>query len=214
MSQRAVSYLFMSGSPKRGALHEEGEKLADFIRGRRWVLVEPFVEREGPDRVQLANALARCEALSAILVVPSMAAAGRDRAFLDAVLETKVRVAAPDRPRVARSTLTLLREVALERSAQVSERSREALRRAQLRGVKIGSPRPEIGAARAGVVLKEQADQRARDLAPVVQEIQLSNPGVSLRGIAQVLNDQGVPTPRGGRWGPSTVKSIVDRNRS
>jgi DNA invertase Pin-like site-specific DNA recombinase len=213
MAQPAVAYYSMAGTSGRRAVREEGEKIAEFVRRRRWVLVEPFVEVEGRDRPHLQQALARCEELSAILVVPSMATAGRDRVFLDAVLAARVRVAAPDRPRVGRPTLELLREVARERSARVSERSREALRRARLRGVRIGSPRPEVGAARAGAVLKAQADSRARSLAPILEEIELSNPGISLRGIAQLLNDQGVPTPRGGRWGPSTVKSALDRNR-
>ena len=213
MLQRAIAYYSLPGGAGRRVVREVGELLTEFVRRRRWVLVEPFVEMEGRDRPQLSQALARCQELSAILVVPSMASAGRDRIFLDAVLGARVRVASPDRPRVARSTLELLHEVARERSARVSARSREALRRARLRGVRIGSPRPEVGAARAGVVLCEQADSRARELAPGFEEIQLSNPGVSLRGIAQLLCEQGVTTPRGGRWGPSTVRSVLDRNR-
>jgi DNA invertase Pin-like site-specific DNA recombinase len=214
MAQPAVAYYSMTGSSGRRDVREQGESIAEFVRRRRWVLVEPYVEVEGRHRPHLQQALARCQELSAILVVPSMATAGRDRVFLDAVLEARVRVAAPDRPRVGRSTLELLREVARERSARVSERSREALRRARLRGVRIGSPRPEVGAARAGAVLRAQADSRARSLAPLLQEIQLSNPDISLRGIAQLLNEQGVATPRGGRWGPSTVKSALERNRA
>jgi hypothetical protein len=33
----------------------------------------------------------------------------------------------------------------------------------------------------------------------------------SLRAIAQVLNDRGIPTPRGGTWAPMQVKNILDR---
>ena len=213
MAERAVAYYSISSSPGSAAARQEGERVAAFVRRRRWVLVEPFVERDGRERPQLREALNRCAALGAILVVPSMAALGRDRVFLDAVLETRVRLAAIDRPRLSRTSLELLREVARERSARASARSREALRRARLRGVRIGSPRPEVGAARAGEVLRQRADARARALAPLLEELQLSNPGIGLRGIAQLLSEQGVPTPRGGRWGPSTVKSVLDRNR-
>ena len=175
------------------------------------MLVEPFVEGDARGRSELQRALARARELRAVVVVPSLADAGRDRVFLELVLEARVRVAAPDRPRVTRSTLELLRDVARERSARISARSREALRRARARGVAIGSPRPEIGARRAGVVLRDRAERRARELAPLIEEIRLSNPGISLRGIARILSAQQIPTPRGGQWGPSTVKAILER---
>ena len=45
---------------------------------------------------------------------------------------------------------------------------------------------------------------------PVVSAIQ--DAGITdLRGIAQVLNDRGVRTARGGRWHVSNVKNLLDR---
>lgn len=185
--------------------------MGDLVRAQGWVLVEPFVEGPGRERPELVQALTRAREVGAILVIPSLASAGRDRIFLDRVLEARVRVAAPDRPRVTRPALELLRDVARERTARIAARSREALRRARERGVSIGSPRPEVGARKAARVLRDRADLRARELAPLLAEIRLSNPGISLRGIAQILAEQGISTPRGGRWGPSAVKGLLDR---
>ncbi len=50
-------------------------------------------------------------------------------------------------------------------------------------------------------------DQHHRDLL----QLRLSNPGASLRGIAQLLEENRVPTARGGTWGPSGVRNVLQR---
>jgi len=48
------------------------------------------------------------------------------------------------------------------------------------------------------------------DEASVVQEIhQLRAAGETLRGIANKLNDQGIPTQKGSQWAPQTVKNVL-----
>ena len=210
---RAVAYYTVAIDARPA--DDERRALARFVREHGLVLVEPFVEMEGGrERSQLARALARCRELGALLVIPSLASAARDRLFLDAVLDARVRVVAMDRKRVGRRTLELLRDVAHARRARAAARSREALRAARARGARIGSPRPEVGARRAGTLLCERADRRARLLAPLIEELQLSNPGISLRGLAQLLEAQRIPTPRGGSWGPSTVRNLIVRASS
>lgn len=58
--------------------------------------------------------------------------------------------------------------------------------------------------------LRLQADARARRVMPLIRAIRKS--GVStLRGIAEALNRKRVATARGGRWHPSTVRSVLLR---
>jgi len=77
--------------------------------------------------------------------------------------------------------------------------------------VRLGSPRPEVG-SRAGVAaLRARAAAHAEAVAPALAELLLSNPGASLRDLAQLLNALGVPTARGGRWGPSAVRNAARR---
>ena len=47
--------------------------------------------------------------------------------------------------------------------------------------------------------LKARADAKAADLAPIIKELQAAGK-TSLRAIAEGLNDQGIPTARGGKW--------------
>ena len=124
MTQRAIAYFPLSGGASEPPDRDHGQRIARFVRDRGWVLIEPFVEFEGRERPQLKRALARCLDLDAVLVLPSLAAAARDRGLLDFVLDARVRVAAPDRPRVGRATLKLLRDIAEDRRARISARRR------------------------------------------------------------------------------------------
>jgi len=196
----------------REGLAELTRATAAFARGRGLVVIEPFVEaRRGRSRPELECALARCRETRATLLVPQLSAVGGDLAFLDAVLASRVRLLAADAGPARRPTLALLRDVARHSQREASTRTREALRAARARGVKLGSPHPEIG-SRAGVAaLRAQAEQNARAVAPALSELLLSNPGASLRDLAVLLGELGVPTPRQGRWGPSAVRNALRR---
>jgi DNA invertase Pin-like site-specific DNA recombinase len=211
---RAVTYFALPrgsrGSSER--LAELSRAASAFARARRLVVLEPYVEvPRGRARPELARALARCRESSAALLVPSLAAAGSDLPFLEAVLAAKVALLAADRGSAARPTLMLLRDVARHTQAAASHRSRDALREARRRGVRLGSPRPEIG-SRAGIaVLRARADAHAEEIAPVLRELLLSNPGASLRDLAALLDELAVSTPRRGHWGPSAVRNALRR---
>jgi hypothetical protein len=144
--------------------------------------------------------------------VPQLAAVGGDLAFLEALLDARVALLAADAGAAHRPTLRLLRDVARHAQTTASDRSRDALRAARRRGVKLGSPRPEIG-SRAGVAaLRARADAHAETLAPALRELLLSNPTASLRDLAGMLEELALPTPRRGRWGPSAVRNALRRS--
>jgi len=213
-SARVVTYYAVPagalGASER--LAELSRATAAFARKRRFVVIEPFVEvRRGRARPELDRALERCRETRAALLVPSLAAVGNDLAFLDALLASRVSLLAADRGAASRPTLRLLHDIARHAQTTASDRSRDALRAARRRGVKLGSPRPEIG-SRAGVAaLRAQADAHAEALAPALRELLLSNPTASLRDLAALLEELALPTPRRGRWGPSAVRNALRR---
>ncbi len=212
---RVVTYYAVPRSSGPGAsdrLAELSRTTAAFARTRRLVVIEPFVEvQRGRERPELTRALARSREARASLLVPSLAALGGDLAFLEALLAARVALLASDRGAVRRPTLQLLCDVARHAQNAASDRSRDALHAARRRGVKLGSPRPEIG-SRAGVAsLRARADARAQALAPALRELLLSNPSASLRDLAALLEELALPTPRRGRWGPSAVRNALRR---
>jgi len=73
----------------------------------------------------------------------------------------------------------------------ISERTRAALQVKRAQGVRLGRP--------------EQIDAALRR-----RIVRMRRKGSGLSAIAAVLNDEGVPTARGGvRWYPSTVRAVL-----
>jgi DNA invertase Pin-like site-specific DNA recombinase len=93
----------------------------------------------------------------------------------------------------------------------ISQRTRAALAAAKERGVVLGSATLHIARERAIASNQAAADERAAKVLPIIRKAQKAG-ATSLRAIAQVLNDRGIPTPRGGTWAPMQVKNILDRS--
>jgi hypothetical protein len=75
------------------------------------------------------------------------------------------------------------------------------------RGVKLGNPRWAESIEKAR---QTRVKQIQRPSAPVVEMMmRLRLEGCTLRAIADRLNALGVRTPRGFRWGPSSVRSAI-----
>ena len=53
-------------------------------------------------------------------------------------------------------------------------------------------------------------DAKAADLAPIIKELRAAGK-TSLRAIAAGLNEQGIPTARGGEWSSVQVMRILER---
>jgi DNA-binding Lrp family transcriptional regulator len=60
--------------------------------------------------------------------------------------------------------------------------------------------------------LQARADAKATDLAPIIAELQAAGK-TSLRAIAEGLNEQGIPTTRGGKWSSPQVMRMLERLR-
>ena len=70
---------------------------------------------------------------------------------------------------------------------------------------------PSTGAATRDPRAFERADDFARKLAPSLQAIQLQG-ATTLRSIAAALNRQGIKSPNGGAWHPSSVANLIGRS--
>lgn len=73
-------------------------------------------------------------------------------------------------------------------------------------GFAYGSPPFGWRADRMGGLEPVEAEQLT-----IVRLVELRRSGLSMRAIAEVLNGDGVPTQRGGRWGSETVARVLRR---
>ena len=101
--------------------------------------------------------------------------------------------------------LHLYAALAEKERRMISARTKDALRAAKARGVKLG----RHGAEHLSVLNKAAALERARSLAPLLADMKVR--GMSSRAIAAELTMLGVATPSGGRWHPQTVMRALSR---
>lgn len=187
---------------------------------RGWQTVAEFTEVESgkrADRPQLEAALQRAKVTGATLVVAKLDRLSRSVAFLSSLQESGARFIAVDMPDANELTVHIMAAVAEAERKAISVRTRDALRAAKERGVKLGNPNGAAALRRAGKGnkaavsrLKSKADAFAADLETVLADIREA--GLTSYGqIADELNARHIKTARGGRWHPSSVRNLVSR---
>lgn len=221
-SGKFVSYLRVSTARQgRSGLGLEGQRhaVAEYLNGGRWTLVEEFVEQESGkvnDRPELLKALSACRIHGAKLVVAKLDRLSRDAAFLLTLRDAGVEFVAVDMPDANRMTVGIMAVIAEHEREQISARTRAALAAAKRRGVRLGNPANLTSDARrkgsaAGVAARRAAaDQRATDLAPILDELRARG-CTSLRQLSRALNERDIPAARGGMWTAAQVRLLLSR---
>lgn len=196
-------------------LDAQRSAVVDYLNGGKWQLVEEYVETESASgkkhRPQLAAAIAICKKHKATLVVAKLDRLYRNVHFITKLLEDKVDFVCCDMPEANKLTIHILAAVAEHEREMISERTKVALAALKERGQILGSPTPEVGSKIGNAVKQKQADDYARNLQPIIRDIQ--DAGLTtLREIARALEGRGVNTPRGGTtWHPSQVSNVLRR---
>lgn len=224
MEGKFISYLRVS-TTKQGVnglgIEAQRKAIADYLNGGKWKLLKEFVEVESgkrdDNRPQLIEALQACKRTKAKLLIAKLDRLSRNVAFIANLLESDVEFVAVDSPYANRLTVHILAAMAEHERMMISKRTKEALRAAKERGVKLGSPvglsREAIqkGVAASQEARKAKADEHARRVYDIIKVCQAE--GMSLNGIARKLSGDGELTPRGKdcKWTPTTVKNVLKR---
>ena len=173
-------------------------------------ITEEFTEIETGkknNRPQLAFALAACRQRRAVLVIACLDRLARKVHFISGLMESGVDFVAVDMPHADKFMLHIRAAVAENEGELISKRTRAALAAAKARGIRLGNPNP-APAGRKGVVTIKANKQRFHDtVRPLITSLQQS--GYTLYRIAAELNNRNVPTARGKKWHPATVRNIL-----
>jgi DNA invertase Pin-like site-specific DNA recombinase len=170
------------------------------------------------DRPKLTEALALCRIHGATLVIAKLDRLARNVNFISNLMESTVEFTAVDFPQANRLTIHILAAVAEHEAAMISARTKAALGAARARGVVLGGDRGNIaaqarrGAKASAVKRMAKASNRANDLLPVIRAAQADG-AESLRQIADVLNDRGIKTARGGEWSAVQVQRVLSKGK-
>jgi DNA invertase Pin-like site-specific DNA recombinase len=201
-------------------LEAQQEAIARFMRPGDRLLSEPFIEIETgkrPDRPQLRKALRHAKEHGATLLIAKLDRLARNVAFVANLMEARTPFVAADMPQADPFRLHIEAAINEDEARKISLRTKAALAAAKARGVKLGGyrggPVPDIRQhQQAGVAAAhDKAEQFARDLKPIIEELQASG-FTSFRQIAAELSRREVPTARGGsRWAASAVRNLLKR---
>jgi DNA invertase Pin-like site-specific DNA recombinase len=193
--------------------------VANYLNGGNWKIVDAFKEIESgksSDRPELAKALAKAKLLQCPVVVAKVDRLTRSVAFLSRLLEAGVDVRFADLPQIegptGRFMLQQMASVAELEAGLISARTKAALAASKK---KLGGRRKNghnfnaDDSAKAVATLQKHANDLAQRVAPAIKELQAAGK-TSLRAIAEGLNEQGIPTSRGGKWSSPQVMRVLD----
>jgi len=220
MNGKFVAYYRVSTKEQgESGLGLEGQKasVTRYLNGGKWTLVAEVVEVESGkrnDRPKLAEALRLCRVYNAKLLIAKLDRLSRNVLFISNLMESGVKFVAVDMPEATDMTIHILASVAQGEAKAISDRTRTALAAAKARGTKLGGLRSNSalihkrGNAQSAIVRTAKAAKRASDMLPVIEQVKADG-AVTLREIASVLNERGIPTARGGQWSATQVMRIL-----
>jgi DNA invertase Pin-like site-specific DNA recombinase len=221
--EQAITYVRVSTQRQHRSglglgLDAQRAAIERFATSESLTIAAEYVEAEtgkGSDalerRPQLAAALAAAKAKCSV-VVAKLDRLSRDVAFVAGLMAQRVPFIVAELGRDADPFMLHLYAALAEKERRlISERTKAALAAKKSAGAVLGNVRNlnEAGAiGRSRLV--ERADDFARKLAPSLQAIQLQG-ATTLRLIAAALNRQGIKSPNGGAWHPSSVANLIGR---
>ena len=193
---KCVSYLRVS-TARQGhsglGLEAQRGAVASFLNGGRWKLIGEYVEVESGSRdvrSKLAEAPVLCRLHNATLVIAKLDRLSRDAHFLLGLTKAGVRFIAADMPEANEMIVGMMAVVAQAERKMISQRTKATLAAARARGIKLGKPEnlrnQAAGRANGRAARTRAAIDRARDLSPIIAQIQAEG-AASLRAVAAEL---------------------------
>lgn len=192
-------------------LNAQRNAVAGYLSGRGHLLAE-FTEIESgqrKDRPQLTAALNACRQHRSTLVIARLDRLARNVHFISGLMESNADFVACDMPEASRLTIHILAAVAEHEREIISQRTKEALREAKARGIRLGNPYAINVVHLAHQANREQAHTFAAPLLLLVYSMRQQ--GMTLQAIANEMNQRRISTARGGSWHPQTIQNLLAR---
>lgn len=171
------------------------------------------------DRPKLLEALGRCRAFGATLLIAKLDRLARNVHFISGLMKEGIPFVACDMPNATPVMLHIHAAMSEEEARAISARTKAALAAAKARGIKLGNPRlcagsPEL-ARIAAMEWSTRCADRAAQVFPYIDQARRAG-ATSLRMIAEALTARGVRTPGGQRstWQPEQVRRVLARMRA
>lgn len=200
-------------------IEAQREMCRSFAEKHGYTIISEYQDTEtgkGTDallrRPNLAIALSEARRRKCPILVAKLDRLSRDVAFISGLMAKRVPfLVAELGPDVDSFMLHIYAAVAEKERNLIAERTRAALAAKRASGTLLGN-RINLGYAQAkgNAIQREQADQFAANLLPVIREV-VESGQAALAQIADCLNRRGIATRRGGKWYPASVRNVLAR---
>ena len=205
--QRFIAY-FRVSTDRQGksglGLAAQREKIFGFVDNPNQIISE-FVEIQSgknDKRIELAKALKECKKQNAALLIHKLDRFSRKVSFISTMMDQGVKLVVVELPNATDFQLHLFAALSQEERRLISERTKEALRQAKLKGTKLG----EFGKVLA-VRNRNSAIKFSTTYKDIVQP--LVDRRLSYAAIARHLNANGYLSTKGKKFYPSTVRKMI-----
>jgi DNA invertase Pin-like site-specific DNA recombinase len=198
-------------------IEAQQQLVRNFVAANGGEVVAEYTEVESgkkDDRPKLIEAMQHADLVHGKLLVGRLDRLSRDLHFITSLQKSQVDFVIADMPNCDSFTIHIYGALGQKEREQISARTKAALAEAKARGVKLGTNNLDVAHAaeysKQGVAaIKAGADRYAAKVLPRIQALQAQ--GLSLRGVAEALNQQGVTTPRGKKWTATAVRNALAR---
>jgi len=179
-------------------------------------LLGEFTEIESgrkKDRPQLQAAILAAKHHQARLLIAKLDRLSRNASFVMVLRDSEVDFVACDLPDANTLTIGIMASFAQHEAEQISKRTRAALAQKKARGFHLGKPQNLTDAHRAQGVVAIQENARTHSANRQASELirLYGRDELSLRAIAQRLNEHGFRTRYGKRFQGETVRRLLKR---
>jgi DNA invertase Pin-like site-specific DNA recombinase len=223
MSRFIAYYRVSTDRQGKSGLGLEGQRAAVLQHIRDGALLGEYTEVETgkrdtlDNRPELRRALAHAKRSKATLVVAKFDRLTRSVAVTSMLHQSNVDFVCCDNPTANRLTVQILAAVAEDEARRISARTKDALTAYKARGGVLGASRPACrnlkqparlkGAAASVAARAKLKKERYEDVMPRLASLRAEN--LSLRDIAETLNQEGHTTRRGRPWNPMQVTRLL-----
>ena len=163
------------------------------------------------NREQLHAAIAHAKRERATLVIAKLDRLSRNAGFIFALRDSGVDFVCADMPEANTLTIGIFATLAQYERELISERTKSALAAKKAQGFRLGTPANLTDAARlkSASVRKIAAQTKECNCIAKHFAVKLRKSEMSLRKIADELNESGLHSSRGGKFYASTIRHLL-----
>lgn len=212
-----IAYYRVSTKRQNLGLDAQRNTVLNYIASVNGELVTSFEEKESGKnntRSELHKAIAECKRINAILIIAKLDRLSRNVSFIFTLKDSGINFFCCDIPECNTLTLGIFATIAQSERETISQRTKLALAAKKEKGFKLGAPNATITdemRTKSALALKQKADNNSNNKRAFIVISSLREKGLSLRSIADYLNENDFRTSNNCQFSASSVQRLIRR---